>query len=57
MNLKEKGKNIEGYHPCSKNSLTNMEKILKHQTMGQSKKNRRTIFLVHWKDEPKIDVT
>ncbi|KAK4380950.1 RNA-directed DNA polymerase [Sesamum angolense] len=34
-----------------------MLKILDHRTMGQSKKNRRTDYLVHWLGESKADAT
>ncbi|KAL0423698.1 UNVERIFIED_CONTAM: Retrovirus-related Pol polyprotein from transposon.6 [Sesamum radiatum] len=32
-------------------------KILDHRTMGQSKKNRRTDYLVHWPGESEADAT
>ncbi|KAL0368286.1 UNVERIFIED_CONTAM: Transposon Tf2-12 polyprotein [Sesamum calycinum] len=32
-------------------------KILDHRTMGQSKKNRRTDYLVHWSGESEADAT
>ncbi|KAL0336611.1 UNVERIFIED_CONTAM: hypothetical protein Sradi_4873000 [Sesamum radiatum] len=32
-------------------------KILDHRTMGQSKKNRRTDYLVHWSGESQADAT
>ncbi|KAL0307163.1 UNVERIFIED_CONTAM: Transposon Ty3-I Gag-Pol polyprotein [Sesamum radiatum] len=32
-------------------------KILDHKTMGQSKKNRRTDYLVHWSGESEVDAT
>ncbi|KAK4383416.1 hypothetical protein Sango_2777400 [Sesamum angolense] len=34
-----------------------MLKILDHRTMGQSKKNRRTDYLVHWLGESEADAT
>ena len=34
-----------------------MEKILDHRTVGQSKKNRRTEFLVQWKGSGEEDAT
>ncbi|KAK4384458.1 hypothetical protein Sango_3058600 [Sesamum angolense] len=34
-----------------------MLKILDHKTMGQSKKNRRTDYLVHWSGESETDAT
>ncbi|KAL3499768.1 hypothetical protein ACH5RR_038861 [Cinchona calisaya] len=32
-------------------------KVLNHRTMGQSKKNRRTDYLIHWKGETEADAT
>ncbi|KAL0305332.1 UNVERIFIED_CONTAM: hypothetical protein Sangu_3037800 [Sesamum angustifolium] len=32
-------------------------KILDHKTMGQSKKNRRTNYLIHWSGESEADAT
>ncbi|KAK4380948.1 hypothetical protein Sango_3015700 [Sesamum angolense] len=32
-------------------------KILTHRTMGQSKKNRRTEYMVHWSGESEADAT
>ncbi|KAL3522689.1 hypothetical protein ACH5RR_015523 [Cinchona calisaya] len=32
-------------------------KVLDHKTMGQSKKNRRTDYLIHWKGETETDAT
>ncbi|KAJ4722993.1 Retrotransposon protein, putative, Ty3-gypsy subclass [Melia azedarach] len=34
-----------------------VEKILDHRTMGQSKKNRRTDYLVQWKDGSEADAS
>ncbi|KAG8369571.1 hypothetical protein BUALT_Bualt14G0027200 [Buddleja alternifolia] len=34
-----------------------VQRILSHRTKGQSKKNRRTDYLVHWKGESKEDAT
>lgn len=34
-----------------------VENILDHQTMGQSKKNRRTDFLIQWKGDNEADAT
>ncbi|XP_027178179.1 uncharacterized protein LOC113777345 [Coffea eugenioides] len=34
-----------------------VEAILDHRTMGQSKKNRRTDYLIHWKGETELDAT
>ncbi|KAK6118462.1 hypothetical protein DH2020_047794 [Rehmannia glutinosa] len=34
-----------------------VSKILDHRTFGQSKKNRRTDYLVKWKRESKVDAT
>jgi ribosomal protein L21E len=34
-----------------------VEKILNHRTMGQSKKNRRTDYLVQWKGSSEADAT
>ena len=34
-----------------------LEKILDHRTLGQSKKNRRTDFLVQWKGQSEADAS
>ena len=34
-----------------------VEKILNHRTMGVSRKNRRTDYLVHWKDNSESEAT
>jgi hypothetical protein len=35
----------------------NVERILDHRTMGQSKKNRRTDYLVQWKGGSQADAS
>ena len=34
-----------------------VEKVLAHRTAGQSKKNRRTDYLIHWKGSSEVDAT
>ena len=34
-----------------------VEKILNHRTMGVSRKNRQTYYLVQWKDSPESKAT
>ncbi|KAL9162466.1 hypothetical protein ABFS82_07G091600 [Erythranthe guttata] len=34
-----------------------IQQILDHKTQGQSKKNRRTEFLIHWKNSEVADAT
>ena len=37
--------------------MDDVERILDHRTLGQSKKNRRTEFLVLWKGKLEADAT
>ncbi|KAG8374925.1 hypothetical protein BUALT_Bualt10G0046300 [Buddleja alternifolia] len=56
--LKETRKQVAWAPPVIRQEFDkDVQRILSHRTKGQSKKNRRTKYLVHWKGESEEDAT